>query len=97
MGFLSAWRKGVIEIGKDSQRRWRLHKKVPKNFYQYTHYAFEETDVLFKTNISQKKQFFRNDKKRCTVLLRRRPTSLKIMGFALKPWEEHPARRIKYL
>lgn len=81
--FLSSWSKGVIEIGK-IHREDGDYIKSAKHFLN-THYAFEETDVLFKPTFT-KEIVFRNNKKDALSYFVGRDIS-EDNGFALKPWE----------
>ena len=80
--FLSSWSKGVIEIGK-IHREGGDYIKSAKLFLD-THYAFEETDVLFKPTFT-KEVVFRNNKKDALSYFVGRDIS-EDNGFALKPW-----------
>ena len=81
--FLSAWGKGVVEIGK-IYREGEDYIKSAKDFIN-THYAFQETDVLFKPTFT-KEMVFRNNKKDALSYFVGRDIS-EDNGFALKPWE----------
>jgi|TARA_B100001093_G_scaffold475150_1_gene500470 hypothetical protein len=81
--FLSSWSNGVIEIGK-IHREGGDYIKSAKLFLN-THYAFEETDVLFKPTFT-KEVVFRNNKKDALSYFVGRDIS-EDNGFALKPWE----------
>ena len=82
--FLSAWGKGVVEIGK-IHREGGDYIKSAKNFIN-THYSFEETDVLFKPTFT-KETVFRNDKKDALSYFIGGDIP-EDNGFALKPWED---------
>ena len=81
--FLFSWSKGVIDIGK-IYREGGDYKKSAKLFLD-THYAFEETDVLFKPTFT-KEVVFRNNKKDALSYFVGGDIS-EDNGFALKPWE----------
>ena len=83
VGFLSAWRIGVLEIGMIHLEGGDYIKSA-KNFIN-THYAFEETDVLFKPTFTRE-TVFRNDKRGALSYFIGGDLS-EDSGFALKPWE----------
>tara|TARA_B100001109_G_scaffold114617_1_gene93424 strand:+ start:299 stop:745 length:447 start_codon:yes stop_codon:yes gene_type:complete len=80
--FLSSWSKSVIQIGK-THREGGDYIKSAKLFLD-THYAFEETDVLFKPTFT-KEVVFRNNKKDALSYFVGKDIS-EDNGFALKPW-----------
>ena len=82
--FLSSWSKSVIEIGK-IHREGGDYIKSAKLFLD-THYAFEETDVLFKPTFT-KEVVFRNNKKDALSYFVGKDIS-EDNGFALKPWSQ---------
>ena len=83
--FLSSWVKGVINIGK-------IHKdggdyiKIAKDFLS-DHYAFEETDVLFKPTLASKKQFRLTMKGALSYFIAGDPDFTEDKGFALMNWK----------
>tara|TARA_B100001559_G_C16402644_1_gene576505 strand:- start:405 stop:848 length:444 start_codon:yes stop_codon:yes gene_type:complete len=82
--FLSSWVEGVINIGKIHSDGGDYVESA-KDFLS-RHYAFEETDVLFKPTFT-KEMVFRNNKKDALSYFIRGCVSEDI-GFALKPWEK---------
>ena len=80
--FLFSWSKGVIDIG-EIYREGGDYRKSAKLFLD-THYAFEETDVLFKPTFT-KEVVFRNNKKDALSYFVGKDIS-EDNGFALKPW-----------
>ena len=83
-GFLSSWCEGVIEIGK-TYLEGRDFNQRAVNFLS-THYAFDETDVLFKPTFT-KQAVFRNNIKDALSYFVGGDIS-EDNGFALKPWED---------
>ena len=79
--FLSSWSKGVIEIGRIHREGGDYIKSA--KYFLNTHYAFEETDVLFKPTFT-KEVVFRNNEKDALSYFVGRDIS-EDNGFALKP------------
>ncbi|GIS35903.1 MAG: hypothetical protein Ct9H90mP6_11600 [Gammaproteobacteria bacterium] len=66
MDFLAPWTKGVIKIGQEFLSD-RDYVNCAKDFLSQ-HYAFYETEVLFKTHF-HKKSRFRNTKEENSFFL----------------------------
>jgi len=81
--FLSSWVKGVIDIGK-IRKDGGDYIESAKDFIS-AHYAFEETDVLFKPTFT-KEIIFRNNKNHALSYFVSGDIS-EDKGFALRPWE----------
>tara|TARA_Y100001935_G_scaffold226050_1_gene203500 strand:- start:112 stop:558 length:447 start_codon:yes stop_codon:yes gene_type:complete len=81
--FLSSWAEGVINIGKIHSDGGDYVTSA-KDFLR-SHYAFEETDVLFKPTFT-KEMVFRNNKNDALSYFVGGDIS-EDNGFALKPWK----------
>ena len=81
--FLISWKNGVIEIGKVYLEGGE-YELTANNFIE-KHYAFIETDILFKPTFT-KETVFRNNKKDALSYFVGGDIS-EDNGFALKPWE----------
>ena len=81
--FLSSWVEGIINIGKIHSDGGDFVESA-KDFLS-SHYAFEETDVLFKPTFT-KEMVFRNNKNDALSYFVGGDIS-EDNGFALKPWE----------
>lgn len=81
--FLSSWAEGVIEIGRLFKADGD-YQKCAENFL-LEHYAFEETEVLFKPTFT-KEEVFRNSKQKALSYFVKGQIN-EDNGFALKPWE----------
>ena len=81
--FLSSWVEGVINIGKIHSDDGDYVERA-KDFLS-SHYAFEETKVLFKPTFT-KEMVFRNNKNDALSYFVGGDIS-EDNGFALKPWE----------
>ncbi len=91
--FLISWKEGVIEIGKvyldDGEYELEANNFIEK------HYAFKETDILFKPTFT-KEMIFRNNKKDALSYFIGGDIS-EDSGFALKPWESIELRELNTL
>ena len=82
--FLSSWSKGVIEIGK-IHREGGDYRNSAKLFLD-THYAFEETDVLFKPTKVSKVQFRSTFDQALSYFVATNNECEEDKGFAINPW-----------
>ena len=81
--FLNSWKNGVIEIGRIYLEGGEY--KINATEFLKKHYAFNETDVLFKPTFT-KEIVFRNNIKDALSYFVGGDIS-EDNGFALKPWE----------
>ena len=84
MDFLASWTEGVIKIGQEFLSD-RDYVNCAKDFLSQ-HYAFDETEVLFKPTFT-KEVAFRNTKEEALSYFVRGQID-EDKGFALKPWEK---------
>ncbi len=83
--FLNSWKDGVISIGSI----YKLdddYKKEAASFID-KHYAFDESNVLFKPTFT-KQVIFRNNKEDALSYFIK-GNIIEDNGFAIKPWEVH--------
>ena len=90
MDFLVSWTEGVIKIGQEFLSD-RDYVNCAKDFLSQ-HYAFDETEVLFKPTFT-KEVVFRNTKEKALSYFVRGQID-EDKGFALKPWEKIDLRSV---
>ena len=84
MDFLASWTEGVIKIGQEFLSD-RDYVNCAKDFLS-KHYAFDETEVLFKPTFTKEVAFRNTKEKALSYFVRGQIDEDK--GFALKPWEK---------
>lgn len=84
MDFLVSWTKGVIKIGQEFLSD-RDYVNCAKDFLSQ-HYAFDETEVLFKPTFTREVVFRNTKEKALSYFVKGQIDEDK--GFALKPWEK---------
>ena len=84
MDFLVSWTKGVIKIGQEFLSD-RDYVNCAKDFLSL-HYAFDETEVLFKPTFTREVVFRNTKEKALSYFVKGQIDEDK--GFALKPWEK---------
>ena len=83
MDFLASWTEGVIKIGQEFLSD-RDYVNCAKDFLSL-HYAFDETEVLFKPTFTREVVFRNTKEKALSYFVKGQIDEDK--GFALKPWE----------
>ena len=91
--FLFSWSKGVIDIG-EIYREGGDYRKSAKLFLD-THYAFEETDVLFKPTYTTDVIFRNKVDEALSYFISGNITE--DSGFAIKPWQSISSSDINFL
>ena len=84
MDFLASWTEGVIKIGQEFLSD-RDYVNCAKDFLSL-HYAFDETEVLFKPTFTREVVFRNTKEKALSYFVKGQIDEDK--GFALKPWEK---------
>ena len=84
MDFLASWTEGVIKIGQEFLSD-RDYVNCAKDFLSQ-HYAFDETEVLFKPTFTREVVFRNTKEKALSYFIKGQIDEDK--GFALKPWEK---------
>ena len=85
MDFLTSWTEGVIKIGQEFLSD-RDYVNCAKDFLSL-HYAFDETEVLFKPTFTREVVFRNTKEKALSYFVKGQIDEDK--GFALKPWEKN--------
>ena len=91
--FLNSWKEGIIEIGKTYQRGGNF-TDIAEIFIE-KHYAFSETNVLFKPTFTSKTIFRNNKADAISYFIKGNISEDK--GFALKPWETIELDEVNFL
>ena len=84
MDFLASWTEGVIKIGQEFLSD-RDYVNCAIDFLSL-HYAFDETEVLFKPTFTREVVFRNTKEKALSYFVKGQIDEDK--GFALKPWEK---------
>lgn len=82
--FLKSWTEGVISIGKTFKREGNFQKEA--EFFLNTHYAFSESEVLFKPTFT-KNVIFRHSFNQALSYFVGGSIS-EDRGFAIRPWKK---------
>ena len=91
--FLNSWKEGIIEIGKTYQRGGNF-TDIAEIFIE-KHYAFSETNVLFKPTFTSETIFRNNKADAISYFIKGNISEDK--GFALKPWETIELDEVNFL